>query len=211
MAIINGLFGNFSGSVGNYVGCRWKGGMYVRSRPKPNPNYKPSPAQQAQRRKFALGNQFLQPIAPLLKVSFQPDGSLKAPKNRALSHILKQAIIGTAPDFALDYSRILISQGDLPNAPEATVIATSNGQVQFTWKSTAGIGQASRSDKVVLVVHCPELNQSVYDPAAAKRSAEQVTIEAGAFAGKTIHTWMGFLTEDFRLAANSQYTGELMM
>lgn len=209
MAIINGLFGSFSGKIGNYVGCRWKGGMYVRTRPKPKPHYKPSPKQQAQQRKFALATSFLQPIVPLIKVSFQPDGSQRAPKNRAVSWILKQAITGTGTEVSLDYPKILISRGDLSNALEATAVATGTGQVLFTWKNDMDYVQAQRSDKVLLVVHCPELNQSVYDTAAASRASETATIEASAFTGKSVHTWIGFVSEDCQQAANSLYTGEL--
>lgn len=211
MAMLNGLFGSFTGSVGNYVGCRWKGGMYIRSKPTRSANYQPSAAQLAQQQRLALATGFTKTLSPLLRVSFQPDGSNKPGRNRALSRITKQAITGVYPHLSLQYSQVRISEGSLPGAADATALASGAGEVRFQWTPNGGWGTACNSDKALLVVHCPALSQSLYNTAAADRRAGMAAINATAFAGHTVHTWLGFISEDGQLVATSVYTGELVM
>jgi len=211
MAIMKGLFGPFSGKVGTMVGAHWRGIPYIRSLPRPRDPNKLTPAQLAQQRKFAMAVGFTKTIGPLLHASFPQYAIKMTGKNCALSWILKQAITGTAPEFTLDYPRILISRGDLPSAVDADVATVGAGVVRFNWTPNGGRQLARNSDKALLVVYCPELNDSVYHTAAADRSAGIAFINAANFTGKAVQTWLGFLSEDGQVAANSVYTGELVI
>lgn len=211
MAKFNFLTGTLSGRVGNMIYSSWRGKPYTRSLPKPNPHYQPTPAQQAQRQKFGLAVRFTNTLAPLLNQAFLNSKSGKTGKNSALSYICKHAITGIAPHLELDYPRILISHGWLPGTSEASATANADGQVQFHWISTGDKGYAANSDKALLAIYCPALQQSVYNTAAADRGEETATLEASAFSGHTVHSWLGFISEDGKLAADSVYTGTFLI
>jgi len=211
MAKLNVLTGTLSGKVGNMIYSTWRGKPYTRSLPKPNPDYQPSPAQQAQRQKFGLAASFTHTLAPLLNKAFLNSKSGKTGKNSALSYICKHAITGVVPHLELDYPRILISHGWLPGTPEASAIPNAGGQTQFRWVSTGDKGYSSNSDKALLAIYCPALQQSVYNTAAADRREETATLDASAFSGHTVHSWLGFLSEDGRMAADSVYTGSFII
>lgn len=207
MAKLNSLFGPFSGKVGTVVGAHWRGIPYVRSLPTPTDPAKRTPAQIAQQRKFALAVDFTKTIGPLLNTAFPQYAIQMTGKNCALSWILKQAITGTAPHFELDYPRILISRGDLPGAADVTATAAGGGAIRFTWTPIDG----RHSDRALLAVYCPELKDSVYHTGAADRIAGMATINAVKFTGKTVHTWLGFISEDGKIASSSMYTGALVV
>jgi hypothetical protein len=211
MAKLNLRTGTLSGKLGNMIYNSWRGIPYTRSRPKPNPNYQPTPAQQTQRQKFALAARFTSTLAPLLNLAFFTSDPSKTGKSSAISHICKHAVTGVAPLLELDYPRIRISQGLLPGTPEASATANVGGQVQFRWINTGDKGYASNSDKALLAIYCPALQQSVYNTAAADRREETATLDASAFSGHTAHSWLGFLSEDRKLAADSVYTGTFII
>ncbi len=207
----NGLFGPVVGNIGNLVGSSWKGMPYLRTKATRTESYVPTPKQQAQQQRFKLAVAFAQTLTGLLNVSYAPYAIRMTGKNAAISTFLKHAIGGTAPDFHMVYKQVLISQGELPGAVDATAVADGAGGVRFSWTNNGGHGLARHSDKALIAVHCPELNRSLYNTAAADRIAGTATINATAFAGKTVHTWIGFISEDGQLVATSTYTGEMIV
>lgn len=211
MAKLNPRTGTLSGKVGNMVYSSWCGIPYTRSRPTRNPNFQPSPAQKAQQLKFALAARFCGTLTPLLKQAFLSGNSRSTGQNRAISHICKHAITGVAPHVELVYPRIFISRGELPGTPEASAAPNAGGQVQFHWVSTGDKGYSSNSDKALLAIYCPDLHQSVYNTAAADRWEETATLDASAFSGHMVHSWLGFLSENGKLAADSVYTGSFLI
>jgi hypothetical protein len=209
--IHTGLFGPVAGNVGNLIGGSWKGIPYIRTKPRRRKGYVPSPAQVAQQQRFKLAVSFAQSLTGLLNVSYAPYAIRMTGKNAAISTFLKYAIGGDAPNFHIVYNQVLISRGELPGAVGATAVTDGSGGVHFSWTNNGGEGLARNSDKALIAVHCPELNQSVYNTAAADRNTGTAIINAAAFTGKTVHTWMGFISEDGKDVASSLYTGSLVI
>ncbi|MBK5214765.1 MAG: hypothetical protein JJE55_14020 [Flavobacteriaceae bacterium] len=58
----DGIFGSFSGRVGNVVGANWRGIDVLRKRPRKKPNRTGTAGQLEQRAKFAMVVEFLNPI-----------------------------------------------------------------------------------------------------------------------------------------------------
>src|SRR5690554_745405 len=112
MAIIKkGINGAFSGTVGNTVGSSWRQIDYIKSLPKPST--KPaSPAQIAQRAKFALAVSFLRPIKPLLDLGFSDKTQgRQTGYNRALQAMMNNAISGEYPDLSVDFAEVVVARG----------------------------------------------------------------------------------------------------
>ncbi len=206
--IRKGILGPVEGTVGTVVGATWKGISYIRSMPAKG-SKKATQAQLSQRLKFALAGKFLNPIAGLVSVGFKAPGAEMTGLNNAYSHLLKNAIIGSFPDFHIDYSLVLMSRGSLPNAANPKAVAAGNKTIKFSWTDNSNTGKAKATDKAILVVYCPELNQSIYTTGSAPRGDGTETLDVSQFSGKAVETYIGFISEDGKDRANSFYTGRL--
>ncbi len=206
--ISKGILGGFSGTVGTVIGGSWKGIDYMRSMPSRRSNAL-TPAQVDQHRKFALAIKFVQTMAGLVMISFRNYAVKMTGTNNAVSYILKNAVTGVSPIFTIDYSLVLISRGDLPNVLSPTAAAATGSKVTFNWGDNTGVGKAKATDKALLVVHCPEMNMTIYTTGSANRSALTETLNVGTFAGKQAETYIGFISADGKEIATSTYTGSV--
>jgi hypothetical protein len=200
-----GILGGFSGKVGNVVGGSWKGIDYMRSlsqRRKGNP----TPAQQAQQAKFKLAVQFLQPFSAVLSIGFRDQAVAMTGPNSAMRLVMGNAILGDYPDYSIDYAKVLISRGDLPNAAEASVSAAGT-TLGFTWSDNSDGVRATPTDQALLVVYCPELKQVEWRLNTAQRAGAGATLEVPAFAGMEVQVWLSFVRADGRKTANSRHLG----
>jgi uncharacterized protein DUF6266 len=206
--ISKGILGGFSGTVGNVVGGSWKGISYMRSQSTAKRNSF-TPAQLQQQARFTLAIKFLQPMNALLEISFRKQAVHMTGINSALSFTLKNAVTGVYPAYTISYSLALVSRGDLPNAGAPTASATVAGQVGFAWTDNSGNGKAAASDKAILVVYCPALNQCIFTTAGPLRSAANAVLAVPAFSGQQVQTYIGFISADGRDIASSMFTGQL--
>ncbi len=206
--IQKGILGGFSGTVGTVVGASWRGIEYMRSRSNRR-TFSSSQKQKEQQLKFGLMIRFQQPINALLNETFTSYAIRMTGANSALGYNLKNAITGIYPEYAVDYGLFLISRGDLLNAQNPTATAGGNGLVNYAWMNNSGSGKAKDTDKAIFVVWCPELQQFLYTSSGADRSEETASFDVSAFAGKTVQTWIGFLSDSGKDVATSIYTGEL--
>lgn len=209
MGIINkGILGPVSGTVGTVIGGSWKGISYLRSQPASRrTNF--SIRQLEQQAKFALVMKFLQPMTPLLTVSFRDYAVEMSGFNNAMRYTLLNAITGTYPAFDIDYNRALVSRGDLPNALNPSAASTVAGTVTYQWQDNSGVGKAQPTDAGILVVYCPSRNQCIYTTAGAVRSTESGSIAVAAFSGLEVQTYIGFISTDGKSIASSFYTGQI--
>jgi hypothetical protein len=205
-----GILGGFSGKVGAVIGGSWKGIEYIRSKPGRR-RFPPSEGQLAQQEKFALVIRFLQPMAGLLRISFQNFAIRMTGINNAFAYNIQNAVTGTYPSFSIDYSLALVSRGDLPNALSPAVTAGAGNVLTFSWADNTGAGIAKATDQAILVAYCPELKQSVYTTAGGTRSSLAANLDASQFAGQTVQTWIGFISENGQKVATSIFTGEVII
>jgi hypothetical protein len=131
----------------------------------------------------------------------------KTGRNSALSNVLKQAIIGDYPNLAIDYSKVLVSKGNLKKADNRGVAANVPGKLRFTWTNDAGVGNAKPTDKSILVVYDKQSGDAIYTTEGAERSTGEAEIDVPYFSGKPVQTWLAFRTPDGKLVSDSSYTG----
>jgi len=201
-----GILGDFSGTVGTVVGSSWKGIKYMRSKPTLK-NRVASDKQSQQRTKWAMAGELFKPLTKLIRTTFNGVAGNMSAINKAVQYALKNAITGTAPNFTIDYSKVLISQGTLPNESDAQATAAA-GAVTFTWTNTSGNGLSSPNDKAILVVYCEALNDSVYTLSGADRSAGTATLNVAGYQGQTVQAWIGFISADGKEVATSRFVGQ---
>jgi hypothetical protein len=204
--ITKGILGGFSGKVGTVIGSTWRGVDYMRSRPtKKRGN--PSEAQLDQQQKFKLVQGFLNSFSPLLPIGFKTQDNLTA-HNSALSYNLKNGIGGGSPNFTLQFNQLLVSRGSLPNATGIAAVKTGN-DIKFTWTDNSGNGTAQPTDSTLLVVYCPSMGESIYSLGTSQRVDASESVDCSRFAGKQVETYIGFVSVDGKIAANSMYAASI--
>jgi hypothetical protein len=154
-----GILGGFSGAVGTVVGSsNRKGDDIIRVKTK-KPRTSNSEGQANQRTKFSLVTVFMQGLNFILKIGFKGvAGDVMSPYNYACKKALKDAVTGTAPDYELDYSKVLISDGDLSLVLGATAELVE-GKVNFQWEDNSGNCKGEPTDAVILVVYNADNNE----------------------------------------------------
>jgi hypothetical protein len=201
-----GPLGQVTGTVGNITIGKWKNKTTVRNRRSPSKN----PATQGQleqQAKLKIAGKFLRGLKNVLRVSFRNYSSEMSGFNEAVRYLLKYGIAGDYPDYSINFSRALVSRGELLNEPDPVATAEA-GQVKFTWNHVAQQGIAG-NDQAILVVYCEALNKFVYILNGAVRTAGTATIAAPRFKGYEVHTWLAFMSANGQDVSDSAYTGKL--
>jgi hypothetical protein len=201
-----GINGPFSGKVGSVVGYLWNGKAVMRGLPS-KINTAPTEKQLAQRAKFALMRKFLIQILELLNITFGNVAIQMTGFSKGFSYNLKNALNGTYPDLAINYSMVSLGRGDLPNIASAEVASNEPGRVQFTWTDNSGLGQALASDKAFVAIYSPEISIWKYALNAADRNSGSCTIDLVGFNGKPAHTYIGFIAANGKDVTDTLYTG----
>src|SRR5574344_878183 len=167
--IKQGILGGFSGKVVTVVGGSWKGISYMRGRAQSVKNPR-TEAQMEQRSKFALTLSFLKPITSYLRVGYKTYANKQTEFNAALSYLCLNAITGTYPNYALDFSLALVSRGNLTPAANASA-AIAGGVLTFTWIDNSGEGNALTTDLAMPLAFNKDKGEAVFSTAAANRDA----------------------------------------
>jgi hypothetical protein len=216
--IKKGILGGFSGSVGNVVGANWKGIDYLRIKPADitNPN---TTLQSTQRLKFAAVLRFLQPMTEFIRIGFKAYAVKMSAFNAAFSFNFHHALTGEYPDFGLDYTKAMVSRGNLPGAVNAACSSDEAGKVKLTWTNNAGGNMADDTDTVLALIFNPATHQAFYLLNAALRSDEEAVVSVPAdFGGETVHCYISMMAIGSVLngqvknsISNSTYAGNIVV
>jgi len=219
MATFNqGIHGKFSGRVGNVVGSTWKGKGVMRIRPASvtNPN---TGKQRAQRSRFGMMMRFLQAHSTLLRSGFKPWAKGITAHNAAMSYNMSNAFAGDYPDQVIDYSKAMISLGNLPGVSGFTAETSTPGTLNLSWDNNSTGMYAQSTDKLMVSVYDEAENASAIYMAAASRSDSAAELELPAnWSGKTVQILAFFLAENGigssdqkQLVSNTSYGGSLVL
>lgn len=171
-----GILGGFSGAVGTVVGSSNKKGediIRARSRKRRSES---SEGQVIQQTKFGITTGFLQGLNPVVRTGLRlvSDAANMSAFNYACRHALKNAVTGTETAPELDYSKIIISDGDLSRIPGATAVKEANS-MKFSWSDVL-TGPGAITDKVALVVYNVTNGELSYSMGDILRSAKTATL-----------------------------------
>ena len=211
MGIIrNGANGGFSGKAGSVIGSHWRDINYIKGLPKKSTKA-PTQLQLEQQLKFALAIKTIQPITALLNEGFKGSKTTRATGyNLALQHFLNNAITGVYPDYAVNYSKMLVSKGTLIK-PSDTTLAQDAAGLHLTWSVLESRFGAFADDEILVLVYNPAKN--IYLPAeGATRASGELSVPLPAdFTGDTIHVFMFFNSRDFAKRSESMYAGQVLV
>ena len=213
MAQFNSLtFGTISGRHGSAVATTTKNGksfLRVYRKPKDAKTEK----QVAHRNKFSFAIASLSSMREIFKNSFKNKGGYNYGFAKAMS---SNVITGDAPNFEIDYSKLLFSEGSVTAGHGLVISKTASDSVKVDWNnsniSTKVDGGAKANEIANLVVFNETLRESLYMRDAAERIEGTAELEYPDYwAGSKVHCWIYFSRANSTMNSVSQYAGELML
>jgi hypothetical protein len=202
-----GILGSFMGKIGSVIGSSWRGIYYMRIMPASVSNPQ-TPAQMEQRAKFSTAFAFLKPLVSFLRQSYKAAAIEMSEINAAMSDCILNNILGTYPDFYVDYETLLVSTGPLQSVPSATAVADGGGDISITWDDNTGVGNAAADDIATIVIYNPDLPDIDVDLTAATRADGTATVTVPAiYVGSDVHVYLVLNTGVGGDFANSVYAG----
>ena len=202
-----GILGGFSGKVGTVIGSNWRGLNVMRSLPKKS-NTNPSQKQVVQREKFAAIIGFLSPLTALLSEYYGGASGVSSRLNNAVSYHLKQALVGDSPDFMIDYTKVLVSKGEVIGVKDGAMETLQPATVNLQWANNSGQVLAEATDVLLAVVYNSDKEQFIISGDVAQREDMTAAIAVpAAFTGDTVHVWLSFVNPLLNKASTSVYLG----
>lgn len=203
--IKQGVLGGFSGKVGTVIGFVRNGVACMRGLATSFTDAH-TPAQVAQRAKFGMTVQFLRTMVALLRISFKLAGSSMSGFNAAVKYTLANAITGIYPNFTIDFTKVLISRGNLPGAMNPLAASEVAATINFSWDNNLWDFGAKASDKVILVAYSELLNKAISVIGAATRDAGSYDLALpSSFSGQQVQTYIGFCNENQSEFSNGEF------
>ena len=209
--IDHGITGGFSGKVGTVVGANWNGIDFMRSLITNRTDSK-SAAQLDQRARLTAIIEFLKPLKDFLRVGFKSQAVNMSAFNAATSCNMANALKGTFPDYQIDYSKVMVSQGKLPGALNPMAVSGSAGDIGFSWENNSAKINARADDKAVLVVYNPGRQKAISVLGISTRlgGSQRVTLPA-SFSGDEVHCYISFQNSGQRVISDSRFVGSLVV
>jgi hypothetical protein len=199
-------FGTISGRHGNAVASIGKDGQNILRLYKApsNPNTK---AQITQRSKFGFANSELSPFRDIFKITFRNNKGM----NQAVSYALKNAIIGTSPNFSLDYSKLSFAWGSIQFPDDINVAVLTGTTIKIDWDTTLRT-EDETPDELNLVLMNADSKFTILREKVAIRDEGTVTYELPQmWAGKKVNCWVFFSTPESNQTSISMFLGLLQL
>ncbi len=160
---------------------------------------------------MAVVNAFLKPILPFIKLgfAFAVQGTDRNQHNEAVSYNKRFALQGEYPNIAMDYSKALLSKGDLPPALSPAINKLPNG-IEFTWQVPADMDYADLCNRAMLLLYFPESKTAIFDLSGARRSELRDFFPlASELLEQTIHAYIAFVGDDRLSVSDSVWVGSI--
>ncbi|MHA4895131.1 DUF6266 family protein [Pedobacter sp. PWIIR3] len=209
MAVIKkGILGGFKGTAGTVTGYQLMGQDIMRGKDRKPRKKKAGPKELANRAKFAVSQAWLQPITSVLRIGFAEYMPYCHGFVAAKSFLSKNALVEDDAGFHVDPALACISHGPLSPGFGETATLGENYTIDFTWQYSV----AAYNDRAIVVAYDIKNGQAVYDTSIAKRSARKATLDVSPeYAGREMHIYIGFVSEDRKKRSISKYLGVITM
>jgi len=206
----NGILGGFSGAIGDVVGYIRYGKAYVKKKSKKS-EVKPSPAQLVHRQNMKVVNSFINTTTEFVRIGFALEAKFKSHSANASakSYQLKNALTGEYPEISIDYSRALLSKGQMHPPLNASALPMPGG-IHFSWEVSRQTEVYQSRSRAMILVHCPELGKSFLNLNAARITERSDFLPLPVeFIGQVLHAYISFRTDNQKKISNSTYIGPI--
>ena len=206
-----GALGEFTGTTGDLVTCRWRKLKIGRNRPAKTKN-KPTEAIQVQRLKIGLMSHFLKQLKKTVTAGYLSKNGDKTARENAMKYNLKHAISGTFSEPRIDYAKVQLSSGTLDQIYTPSITITEGNMIQVNWLNSPNLKIGSQENDVVFLSFYGE-NESVITKENAGLRSEGVAVAklSRTILASTVHTWMFLISADGKRASSSRYLGSISL
>lgn len=204
-----GPLGHTSGKIAHLVYFQKNDNGFVRLAPQKKAA--PSSAQLEINTQFALIQGFLGKVSGFIAKGFESKTPGTTPFNEAFRVNRKEAITGTMPDLAIDYSKVRLTNGSKVNPPSAYSVSASGTTVTFSWHySTAAVNELG-DDSFSVVVYNPAKDIVLQFNGLASREAGSVSVELPPdFNGDELLTWSCFQDKNLTQVSKSSFASVII-
>ncbi|ALL04528.1 hypothetical protein AQ505_02875 [Pedobacter sp. PACM 27299] len=203
-----GPFGRPSGKIGNVVFYELNGQIVGRGIGKAG---KPSKKQLANRQAMSATMDFLKPMTDFINVSFksEAEGSLKNPHNLATSYNKKNALTGEYPNIRVDYTKAILSKGQLESANQLKISKGENG-LHLSWDSSVAENGENDDLLMVMISHPGRKRASSYLNAARRvEGICYLPLAKDWMMEEQMEIYVCFKSANGKLISDSTYVGNL--
>ena len=206
-----GFLGGFQGQLGTAYGCFWRLMDLVKAMPR-KVKRAPTEKQQQVQLRWTLMTSFLAMFSEIIKIGYkQAAVNGQSAMNAAVSHNLKNAVTGVAPDYTLDFSKLKFSKGKLALPYSRAVVVDGDAEVRFEWGlEIEGNGKSHPTDLGTFIAYNPTKNQYVCLAGEIPRSALKYTMPMPLdFSEDRVECYILFVSADGKAVSNSAYIGNI--
>jgi hypothetical protein len=206
--LLGGIYGPTTGTTGNITSYILNGQNVTRM--KTHPRTKSSEKQLNNEMRMKVISDFFHQMKSFLKAGFSnaAKNSTKNYYNIAVSYNKKYALKGFYPDVEIDYSKVLLSDGDLLTA-ENPAASRVTGGIEFTW-DTDGYAWGNGSDQVMVLAYFAESADVVLFSYGARRLEGKEFLPLSAnHMELPAETYISFVSPDRSKVARSIYMGQV--
>jgi hypothetical protein len=156
--------------------------------------------------KYRIMNLFLRPARPLLLELGYSLGD-KAFLSRLINENTQHGFNGRCPALRIDYPKIILSKGKLPNPAALSVCSREPGKLALRWKDNSGEAGSLPSDLLFIAVFSQWRYCWMFENYGAYRSDRRYSMDVHILQGKPIQVYAGFISEDGLRVSTSIYLG----
>ena len=201
--------GPFSGKAGSFIGSSWREIYYIKGLQKKITKAR-SPLQIEQQNRFGFAVKFLSGIKGLVDMGFSnvnPGGATGY--NMAISHFLRYSIMGTYPDYKINYPAVVFTLGNL-TLPEELKMELNGMTLKISWNTATDNHHSFANDQIMLLIYHPKLNNFQFVLQEISRSQGETELELHAISkGDTLQVYIYLLKKNGKKWSNSLFLGSL--
>lgn len=207
-----GILDGFVGKVGTVVGSFWKGLPVMRAYKRSVRDANTS-AQQVIRVRFGAAGSLASAFLYAIRIGFkQVARSRKITEGDYFIKKNWEHFIADTPDaVTVDYTELVLAQGNLPEVLFGNASFAEPLQVAVTMTDTTGVIGADANDIVYMFVYSPEAGAGVISDGRNKRSDASMSVNVPAYwNGHRVHVWgfaVGAGADNAGIVSNSRYLG----
>jgi hypothetical protein len=170
--------------------------------------------QQDQRSKFGLVTHFFRDLGDMINLGYQYQKTGPTPMNVAVKYNQENAVTGIYPNYALDFSKIMLSNpngiGEIDPGFAPTAVPAAGATVNVSWQVNRNAYKAtSPDDRLCIIIYSVTKKRFIVYDRVVSRSALTYEVELPfLFRGDVCHGYMFFVSPKGKEVSTSEYLGQ---
>jgi Family of unknown function (DUF6266) len=160
------------------------------------------------RKKREIMYRFMRPLRPFLKELDKLICEIPV-FDQVMNENMEHGFKGSYPTLRINYPKVILTKGKLPNPPALSVCSPKPGRLVFRWADNSGIQESLPSDLLFIGVFNRKLVRWIFKVDVAERSACRYSINASSFRGKPVQVYAGFISKDSERISTSLFLGDV--